>query len=83
MKTSSSVIAPEQAELQKLIKNHTNYEKKVFKVANLQPKKEQTNKTASTREQAKFNYRGADEQDINGLVDRDETLENELRNIVL
>jgi hypothetical protein len=32
---------------------------------------------------AKFNYRGADEEDINGLVDRDETSENELRTIVM
>lgn len=32
---------------------------------------------------AKFNYRGADEEDINGLVDRDEASENELRTIVM
>ena len=32
---------------------------------------------------AKFNYRGADEDDINGLVDRDETGENELRTVVM
>ena len=32
---------------------------------------------------ANFNYRGADEDDINGLVDRDETGENELRTVVM
>lgn len=40
MKSSNSTISPEQVELQKLMKNHTSYEKKVFKVANLQPKKD-------------------------------------------
>lgn len=32
---------------------------------------------------AKFNYRGADEEDINGLVNRNEVIENQLRNIVM
>ena len=32
---------------------------------------------------AKFNYRGADEEDVNGLVDRDEVMEYELRNVVM
>ena len=31
----------------------------------------------------KFNYRGADEEDINGLVQRHENSENELRTIVM
>ena len=31
----------------------------------------------------KFNYQKADIQDINGLVDRDEALENDLRTIVM
>ena len=31
----------------------------------------------------KFNYRGADEEDINGLVQRNENSENELRTIVM
>ena len=37
----------------------------------------------TTAQMAKFNYRGADDEDINGLVDRDETSENELRTIVM
>ena len=35
MKSASSAIAPEAAELQKVVKNHTSDEKKAFKVANL------------------------------------------------
>ena len=72
------------------MKNHTSYEKKAFKVANLKPAKKQqsgsSNKPGaitSASEMAKFNYRGADEEDVNGLVDRDENMENELRNIVM
>ena len=38
---------------------------------------------SSAADMAKFNYRGADEDDINGLVDRDETGENELRTVVM
>ena len=85
MKSASGAISAEQTEFQKLLKAHTNYEKKAFKVLNLEPKKQtqtQSSKT-TTAEFAKFNYRGADDMDINGLVDRDEGLENELRSIVL
>ena len=32
---------------------------------------------------ATFNYKTADVEDINGLVDRDEALENELKTIVM
>jgi len=38
---------------------------------------------SSAADMAKFNYRGADEDDINGLVDRDESGENELRTVVM
>ena len=35
MKTANSVIAPEAIEMQKIMKNHTSYEKKIaFKVVN-------------------------------------------------
>ena len=37
----SQTIAPEAVELQKLMKNHTSYEKKLFKVMNLKPAKKQ------------------------------------------
>lgn len=39
MKSASSAISPEAAELQKVMKTHTSYEKKAFKVANLKPAK--------------------------------------------
>ena len=90
--SASNAIAPEAVELQKIIKNHTSYEKKVFKIAtSFKPKKQQPQQPTGTRpgtlsansQMAKFNYRGADEDDINGLVDRDENMENELRTIVM
>ena len=56
-----------------MIKNHTSYEKKLFKVAGLEQSKKQTANSDKTSAMAKFNYRGADEEDINGLVDRDES----------
>lgn len=40
MKSASSMISPEAAELQKLIKTHTSYEKKAFKFNQLEPKKQ-------------------------------------------
>lgn len=86
-------LAPEAVDLQKIMKNHTNYEKKLFKTAGLEPKKPAQNAAntvngvtaakMTTAQMAKFNYRGADEEDINGLVDRDESSENELRTIVM
>ena len=39
MKSASSAISAEAQEFQKLIKTHTSYEKKAFKVANLEPKR--------------------------------------------
>ena len=74
------------------MKNHTSYERKVaFKIVNtLKPKKATTSHgstkpgaISSAMDMAKFNYRGADEEDINGLVDRDESGENELRTVVM
>ena len=74
------------------MKNHTSYEKKVaFKFVNqIKPKKTAQGQAqgkpgsiSSAVEMAKFNYRGADEDDINGLVDRDEAGENELRTVVM
>ena len=78
--------------MQKIMKNHTSYERKVaFKiVSTLKPKKATTSHgstkpgaISSAMDMAKFNYRGADEEDINGLVDRDESGENELRTVVM
>ena len=95
MKSASSAIAPEAQELQKIMKNHTSYEKKIaFKIVNSLKPSAASNKKASSStakpgaissamDMAKFNYRGADEEDINGLVDRDETGENELRTVVM
>ena len=92
MKSSSTTIAPEAMELQKIMKNHTSYEKKVaFKIVNtIKPRKAASGQPqgkpgaiSSAADMAKFNYRGADEDDINGLVDRDETAENELRTVVM
>ena len=80
---SGAAIQAEALELQKVMKNHTSYEKKIFKVAGLQPRKQNQQVKPALAEMTKFNYRGADEEDINGLVHRNENSENELRTIVM
>lgn len=45
---SGPPLAPESVELQKVMKNHTSYEKKMFKVAGLEPKKQATSASVVT-----------------------------------
>lgn len=45
---SGAQLAPEAVELQKVMKNHTSYEKKLFKVAGLEPKRHGTSSTTVT-----------------------------------
>lgn len=68
------------------MKQHSNSEKKLFRNILIQDSNSQTRKQEETKEKgdfATFNYSKADSQNINGLVDRDEALENELRTIVM
>ena len=66
-----------------MVKQHSSSEKKLFR--NVQVSESNTGKKQeeSKGDFATFNYKTADIEDINGLVDRDETLENELRTTVM
>lgn len=66
---------------QKLIKTHTSFEKKLFYFKPIDRPIQKIQE--KNKDFAQFNFRGADEEDVTGLMNRNDQSENQLRINVL